>query len=144
MSRLPEEGHIYIPRSFLHTTKQWVFDLVYGCLAGCGPRNSLNEALGIDRRNERNSDMSIGAESRTSFSNMHLFSARSGFLQGPYVLVNTFQSVTATSSNCVSETDLVVHFQAVPMGFKLLETVFTHLGYAAKKNSIKRSIVSVG
>lgn len=63
---------------------------------------------------------------------MHLFSARSGFLQGPYVLVSTFLSVTARISNCVSETDLVVHFQAVPMGLELLEAVFSHLGNAVK------------
>ena len=32
--------------SFLHATIKRVFDLVYRCLAGRGPRNSLEKALG--------------------------------------------------------------------------------------------------
>ena len=33
-------------RSFLHATINGVFDLVYRCLAGRGPRNSLDKTLG--------------------------------------------------------------------------------------------------
>jgi hypothetical protein len=38
-----------------------------------------------------------------------------------------------------SETDLVVHFQAVPMSLELLQTVFAHLADAAEANGRRKS-----
>lgn len=72
-----DRASVFRVRLLLHTSVYRVLDLVYGCLALGRPRNCFGEPL----EGPVSSRWCEGRRALTSFSNMHLLSARSGFRQ---------------------------------------------------------------